>query len=199
MKAIKLFFLIIAPGILSIPTVKAQNTPVSLGIKAGLNLASLQSKVTNISENNWKIGYNTGVFAQIGIGKRWYLQPELNYRRLQNEYKFDGKNYNPTFHQLNLPLTIGYKLINKESIKFRLSAGPDLTYNLNKPEAPSAIEYKRFIVGAVLDAGVDLGNFSIDAIFTGNITFTTKFNADDLKKNDNDRGIVTLSVSYKIL
>ncbi|MBN9381302.1 MAG: PorT family protein [Chitinophagaceae bacterium] len=197
MKTLRLFFLIIAPGILSVPAVKAQNTKINFGIKAGVNMASLQTKLTGISENNWKIGYNTGVFAR--IGNRWYFQPEFAYRKLQNEYKFQAKKYSPTFHQLNLPLMVGYKIINKESIKFRLSIGPDLTYNLNKPEAPSLVEYKRFIVGAVLVAGVDFDDISIDVSYTGNVTLTTKVNADDLKKNNTNRGIIALSVGFRIL
>jgi hypothetical protein len=199
MKTVKLFFLIIVPGMLSIPAVKAQNIQIDFGIKAGLNVASLQTNRMDISENNWKSGYNVGAFAR--IGNRWYFQPEFAYRLLQNEYTFQTKKYNPAFNQVNLPLMVGYKIINNEGIKFRMSIGPDLTYNLNKPESPSAIVYHRFIVGGLLDAGVDIGNISIDVSAGGNVTQTTKFNANDFNnfKNENDRGIFTLSISYKIL
>ena len=195
MKTIRLFLLAVATGTLSISAVKAQGPKIEFGIKVGANLANLQ---TNLTENNWKVGYNAGVFAR--IGNRWYFQPELAYRKLQNDYKFQATEYTPTFNQLNMPLLVGYKIINKEDIKFRLAIGPDLTYNLNKPVAPSSIDYNRAIVGAVLDAGVDFDNISIDLSFTGNVTFTTKFNTDDFKKeNNNNTGIVALSVGFRVL
>jgi len=51
-------------------------------------------------------------------------------------------------------------------MNFRISAGPDLYYNLKKPIAPTGYDYKKFSAGAAADAGVDIGNITLDARYS---------------------------------
>jgi hypothetical protein len=69
---------------------------------------------------------------------------------------------------------IGYKLINSDAFIFRVAAGPDLAYTLNKPEAPTGFDYKRINVGGAVNAGIDVGNITLDARYTQGYTKISK-------------------------
>ncbi len=86
---------------------------------------------------------------------------------------------------------VGYKLINTEALNFRISAGPDINYTLNKAEGPSGFDYKKLNAGGVINAGVDIGNLTIDARYSRGLT---KIN----KGLDAKTGLFNLSVGLKL-
>lgn len=188
MKIIK-YFLIIAVSVISMNVVKAQDTDFTVGIKAGANFANLHSGFKELSKEKGKMGFNVGVFAR--VGNALYFQPELNYTTFKSEYTYNTTSFRPNFKQLNVPLMVGYKIINKGDFNLRVSAGPDFSYTLNKPNAPTSFDYKKFNLGGVLNAGVDIGNITIDARYTRGFT---KIN----KGLDEKTGIYNLSVGFKI-
>ncbi|PYF71520.1 porin family protein [Pedobacter nutrimenti] len=188
MKTIKLCLIavLIGTGVFS---AKAQTPDFNLGIKAGANYGTLPSSFNDLTDKGGKAGFNIGVFAR--VGKALYFQPELNFSTFGSKYTLNSKEYKPKFNQLNVPLMVGYKLINTSSLNFRVSAGPDFSYNLNTPDAPAGFDYKRVNLGGVINAGVDIGNITIDARYTRGFT---KFN----KALDEKTGIFNLSVGFKI-
>lgn len=188
MKTIK-YLLIIAACITGMNSVKAQETEFTIGIKGGANFANLHSSLKELSKEKGKMGYNVGVFAR--VGGNLYLQPELNYTAFKSEYTYASDQYRPKFKQMNVPLMVGYKLINTSELNLRISAGPDFNYTLNKPDAPTAFDYKRFTLGGVFNAGVDLGNITLDARYSRGFT---KIN----KGLGESTGIYNLSVGFKI-
>lgn len=179
----------IAVSMATIGSVKAQESGLTLGIKAGANFANLHSGFKELSNEKGKLGYNVGIFARVGADL--YFQPELNYTAFKSEYTYGNNNYRPQFKQMNVPLMVGYKLINAEGFNLRLSAGPDLGYTLNKPNAPTSFDYKKFNIGGVFNAGVDIGNLTLDARYSRGFT---KIN----KGLDEKTGIYNLSVGFKI-
>ncbi len=188
MKAIKMYatavLLILGTGL-----VNAQNLDFDLGVKAGINYGTLPSGVKELSEEAGKMGFNIGAFAR--IGKTLYFQPEVNFSTFKSEYTFSSKKYEPKFNQVNVPLMIGYKLVNKDNLNFRVSVGPDLSYTLNTPDSPPNIGYKNFSLGTVVNAGVDIGLFTVDARYNRGLT--------ELNKNlGQNTGIFNLSVGFLI-
>ncbi|HWW38427.1 porin family protein [Pedobacter sp.] len=188
MKTTKLSLIVALLG-LSFFSAKAQNSDFNFGIKAGVNYGTLPSGLKDLSDKAGKAGFNIGVFAR--AGKDLYVQPEVNFSTFGSKYTLGSKEYEPKFRQVNVPLMIGYKLINTANLNFRLSAGPDFSYNLNKPDAPQNFSYKRVNMGGVINAGVDIGNITIDARYTHGFT---KIN----KGLDEKTGLFNLSVGFKI-
>ena len=183
------FYLMIAVIMISMGTAKAQEPELTFGLKAGINYATLPTSFKEVTDKKGKMGYSLGAFAR--VGKTLYFQPELNYVSFKSAYNYAADTYKPKFNQLNLPLMVGYKLINTEALNFRISAGPDLNYTLNKAAGPSRFEYKKFNAGALINAGVDIGNITLDARYSRGIT---KIN----KGLDEKTGLFNLSVGFKV-
>ncbi|TKC09546.1 PorT family protein [Pedobacter frigoris] len=165
------FYLMAVLILLSIGAANAQSS-FNLGLKAGVNYATLPTSFKEVKDRKGKAGYNLGVFAK--VGNDFYFQPELNYTAFKSEYTYAGNNYKPKFKQANIPLMAGYKLINTEALNFRISAGPDLSYTLNKAEGPLQFDYKKFTAGGVINAGVDIGSLTLDARYSRGFTKINK-------------------------
>ena len=166
MKAIKLLATAVILVTLGIGSAKAQSSSPDLefGIKAGVNFSTLKTGLSAINDKSGKIGFNAGIFAR--AGQTLYFQPELNYVTFSDKYRFNSNQYEAKFRQLNVPLMVGYKLVNTADLNFRVSAGPDLYYNLKTPIAPEGFKYKKFSAGGVVDAGVDIGSLTFDARYS---------------------------------
>jgi len=197
MKTIKLFATAILIT-LGISSVKAQTTTttasspsspdIEFGVKAGVSFSTLKTGLNAITDKSGKTGFNAGVFAR--IGKDLYFQPELNYVSFGDNYKFNNTAFQAKFRQLNLPLMVGYKIVNTDELIFRVSAGPDLYYNLKKPIAPAGFKYSDLTAGGVVNAGVDIGSLTFDARYSLGLS---KFNKDLGQKSN----IFSLGVGFK--
>jgi hypothetical protein len=187
MKAIKLFATAVLFA-LGIGSVKAQSSGPEFGIKAGVNFSTLKTGLNAVTDKEGKIGFNAGVFAR--IGQDLYFQPELNYVTFSDKYRFNSNSYDAKFRQLNLPLMVGYKIVNTADLNFRVSAGPDLYYNLKKPVAPGGFKYKNLSAGGVINAGVDIGSLTFDARYSLGLSKVSK----ELGQKSN---IFSLGVGFK--
>lgn len=167
----------------------AQTTNLDLGIKAGVNYGTLPSNVKELSNEAGKMGFNIGAFAR--IGNTFYFQPEVNFSTFKSEYTFSSEKYQPKFNQIDVPLMVGYNILGNDSFKFRVSVGPDLTYTLNTPDAPPANTYQDFNIGTVLNAGMDIGLFTIDARYNRGLTELNKNLAQNI-------GVFNLSIGFLI-
>lgn len=198
MKTVKLFATIILIT-LGVSSLKAQTTTTSsssspstpeieFGVKAGVSFSTLKTGLNAITDKSGKIGFNAGVFAR--IGNTLFFQPELNYVSFSDKYKFNSTAFEAKFRQLNLPLMVGYKIVNTDALIFRVSAGPDLYYNLKKPIAPAGFKYSDLTAGGVVNAGVDIGSLTFDARYSLGLSKVNK----DLGQKSN---IFSLGVGFK--
>jgi hypothetical protein len=101
---------------------------VHFGVKAGANF----SEITGRSfDGGFQAGFTGGAYAELGIGGKWELQPELLYTQAKattsNEFyyasdpQFQGiPNRSVTLNYLNIPVLLSYKIIPILSIQ----AGP---------------------------------------------------------------------------
>ena len=98
----------------------------SLGIKAGANVNKLTGKSFN---DQFTYGYHAGVFAQIKLGNRLQLQPEVVFNQVNTDtssqfsqlYKVNSSTIsNIKLSYLSIPLILNYKL----SKGFSIQAGP---------------------------------------------------------------------------
>lgn len=175
--------------LLSVSTAFAQ---LDFGVKAGYtsslsttNLDLLKTGDYNVNSVNSELSNNfhAGVFARIGSGAI-YIQPELLYAMGKKDYKVtmkDAVNNDVTYDKfvtistVDVPLLIGYKLLDLKVANLRVFAGPKLRFN-----AGSSLEFENVKGGTItkddlmkdikaaqlgLEAGlgIDILKFTLDA------------------------------------
>jgi len=189
MKFLRLFA-VTAIVFFSLNVANAQTEQWVIGIKAGANYTDLYTDLNSLKDETGKAGFTIGAFAR--MGQELFFQPEINYIRSASKFEYDNQTLNPKFNQLNVPLMIGYKLLDQDYFNLRVSVGPDLNYSLNEPKPLKSFDYKKFTVGGTFDVGVDLGNIAIDARYSRGFT--------DLNKVLGQKaGIYSLTVGFKVL
>lgn len=103
-------------------------SPVSFGVKAGINLANLSAKSTGSDFENLKskIGLNAGVFATFHVSESFGIQPELAWSTLGAKAKEGDTKL--AFNYLTLPVLAKYTFTGSG---FSLLAGPQIGYLLS--------------------------------------------------------------------
>ena len=105
---------------------------LKIGIKGGATINKLSGKSFN---EQFSFGYHIGGFAELGIGKKWALQPEVLFnqtnvdtsRNFSSIYNFN-KVTQVKLQYLSIPLLLDYKA-NK---LITLQAGPQFGILMNK-------------------------------------------------------------------
>lgn len=128
----KLFLPLIAVLFIS----QAAMSQFHIGFKGGANI----TKVDGISfKDQFKYGYHIGGFAEIGLGRKFGLQPEVlfsqysttldsNYRHIyQNVFNSDQSSVKLNY--LSIPLLLNYKLLGNF---LSLQAGPQFSVLINQ-------------------------------------------------------------------
>jgi len=145
--------------LLSISTTFAQ---LNFGIKAGYNSSLGLNNLSSVTTGNYSLnsvnselsnGFQAGVFARVNLTKL-YFQPELLYAMGKKNYTvsfLDAVNKNVTFDKLvtvstvDVPLLLGYKVLDLKLTNLRVFAGPKLRFN-----AGSSLEFKNLTTGGIV-------------------------------------------------
>lgn len=174
-------------------TVSFVNAQVNFGIKAGFNSSLNLDNVPSVKSGEYDLinvkselnnGFHLGAFGRLFFDKV-YIQPELLYSMQKKDYEFtiqdassqdiDVEKY-VTFSTVDIPLLIGYKLLDLKVAnlrvfagpKFRLNAGSQVSFKNLTNSDPIDVEalkgeFKDSQVGLEAGAGVDILMFSLDA------------------------------------
>lgn len=106
---------------------------IKFGPKIGFNASKLTTSLDSV-KSQFKAGFQFGAFVR--IGNRVYLQPELYYTSEGSEFEKDslGKSWKQSISlgSLDIPVLIGFKIINTELINLRVMAGPVASFIVNK-------------------------------------------------------------------
>ncbi|WP_394774751.1 porin family protein [Flavobacterium sp.] len=123
----KKYMLIIGALFLGV-TVMAQTEKIKLGVKAGLNLASLTFDERELHSSN-KAGFTAGIMVEIPIVKNFSLQPEVLYSQQGSKSSFSdndvtNSHYKSTIdlNYLNIPVMLKYYVLKELSVQ----AGPQI-------------------------------------------------------------------------
>lgn len=100
---------------------------INFGIKGGLNLTKIDDKAF---KDEFRYGYHVGGFAEIGLGKKFGIQPEVLFNQYETKVDTSLVNiWNPLktdqdakLNYLSIPILINYKLANI----ITLQAGPQV-------------------------------------------------------------------------
>lgn len=167
-------------------TVNAQEA--EFGVKAGA-LYNMPSYGNNsVSSSDSKFGVQVGVFGR--TAERLYLAGELTFSTFKSAYTYQQEKFNPTFYQLNLPVQLGYRIVETDQMVLRASLGPQLNYNLKTNKATGNADFEQFTYDGFINVGTDVDRFSIDLRYNHSINKTSK----DL---DSRNRILGLSVGYR--
>lgn len=179
----------------------AQLPSFDLGLKAGVNLASLKADWAD-TEN--RLGYQAGAWARFG-GVGFYVQPEIYLGSKGGKFgtiEQNGTSVNGegkvNFTTLDIPVLLGNK-IGLDKLNVRFMAGPVVSFLLkndldeNYNMGTNFNDYKNQTIGAQLGAGVDVGNITLDLRYEKGLS-----NIDKSGKYDQKQNLWHLSLGYKL-
>ncbi|MGD9928769.1 MAG: porin family protein [Mangrovibacterium sp.] len=165
MKKLTLFLL----AFLTFQLSQAQS-PVNLGLKTGFNSSKISTNLDDFDESSVN-NYLAGAFLRVNLGKI-YLQPEAYFSSKGGKLsEITGSGTTEAVNSFDLkaidvPVLLGYKLIDKEAFNLRLNAGPVLSFLLEKELNEAAVmdvdQLKDHYFGYQYGAGIDLWVLSLD-------------------------------------
>lgn len=111
---------------------------IKIGPKAGANLTKISGQSF---KDEFNLGYYAGGFVELGLGKKWYLQPEVlfnetsvrrtnDFAALYNNLLKTDSIKNIKLKYLSIPVMLGYKIANVLS----LEAGAQYGIKMNTHE-----------------------------------------------------------------
>ncbi|MCO6496718.1 MAG: PorT family protein [Chitinophagaceae bacterium] len=163
-------------------TLSAQN--FAFGIKGGANMGKIDGQSF---KNEFKLGYQVGVFSTIGLGNKVALQPEVlfnqinvdtshNFSDIYNDFSSNVKGIQ--LKEILIPLMLNINLTKN----LALQAGPQFSVVIDQNKSllengKDAFRSGNFAIAGGLQAS--LSKFRIYGRFTGGMT-----NLDNVGNND---------------
>ncbi len=150
------------------------------------NLTINQDSITNSLQSNFLLG------AFVRLGKKVYLQPEVNYYTQGSVFKTPSIGGLSPLEQeiklksLQVPLNVGWRMINLEIVNIRLFGGAVANFVLDKQvntTSGNAEEYETALVPEDFNdvnwqfdvgVGVDVLMFAVDVKYVGGLSNVLK-------------------------
>jgi hypothetical protein len=113
---------------------EASHAQFALGLKLGYNASKLSTNLDSI-KSSMSSGFHVGAWAR--IGKRVHLQPEFYYTMSGGTFQNNGVGtindwkQKVTVGTLDIPVLIGFKIIDSKILKWRIMAGPEASFVIN--------------------------------------------------------------------
>ncbi|GAO43319.1 porin family protein [Flavihumibacter petaseus] len=172
------------------------------GIKGGANITKVDGKAMS---DEFNFGYHLGGFAEIGFGKKIFIQPELLWSQYTGQTGSDfsdivdgalpgSNNQDIKLNYLQIPITLNYRLLDWLS----LQAGPQFSVLLdnekslleNSKDAFSAGDFS--IVGG---AQINFGAFRVTGRYFTSLNDISSSEIENAWKNKGFQ----IGVGFKIL
>ena len=182
----KLSLLVLA--LLAVTLTQAQG--LHFGIKGGVNMTKVDGKAMT---DEFNYGYQLGGFAEVGLGKKWFIQPEVMWTEFRTrtadnfetiiEFPAEGANRKEgKLNYLAIPITLNYRLLDW----FSLHAGPQFGVLLNQDK--NLLEngrdaFNAGVVSFVTGAQLNFGGFHITGRYFTNINDINSGDVNEAWKN----------------
>jgi len=152
-----------------------------IGPQIGYTASKLSYKGTDIT-NGLKNNMLIGVFMR--IGKKVYIQPEVNYMTQGSVFKFPSLGstsvveQNVNLKSIQVPLSLGWQFINLKVIKLRIFGGATANFIVNKTITTTNGAAKDYLVPDNFNniqwqyqagLGIDVLMFALDVKYYGGI------------------------------
>jgi len=149
-----------------------------LGIKGGVNFASLSSSAGSTFSTSNRAGYLGGLWARVGaLG--FNFQPELYVTGKNVRLTDNGTEINAKFTSIDVPLLFGGK-IGAFGFGGRFYTGPLVSFAINKNQSfgsavgnATSLDYKDQNYAWVFGAGIDIKNISVDLRYEAGLSKQT--------------------------
>ncbi|MGE8553293.1 MAG: porin family protein [Chryseobacterium jejuense] len=180
--------LAVTAGTLAFAQQKTSSSPVSFGVKGGMNVSSI-SKTEGLDDQKSKIGFNAGVFANIPVASSFSIQPEVLYSQYgeKSDYKLNNSttiSNSTKLDYITVPVMFQYNALPN----LYLEAGPEFGFmvsaknkvkNESTGQSSTTDNYKdnlnTFNFGVGLGAGYYFTpNFGITARYVAGLTDIAK-------------------------
>lgn len=147
----------------SVKTNAQQSSILHLGVKGGGNFTktSTSSDITG----KYDFGYQAGAMARVDIGSL-YVQAEALYNKRKTSYETNTGSQKLKWNAIDIPVLVGYKVINNQDYNVRVFAGGVYSYAFNSNISDALTDsFKKFDksnIGITGGIGVDYKNFTVD-------------------------------------
>jgi len=176
----------------------------TIGPKVGYNASKLSTNLDTVS-SNFKSGFQFGVFVR--IGKKLYFQPELYYTTQGGVFESNVNNWEQKVNigSLDLPLLVGFKMLNAKIVNLRILAGPLASFVVNK-----SVKDAGGILGPIETADLNSINWAVQVGAGVDVLFMSldvryQIGLNNLIKDINDatinskNNVWVVSLGFKIL
>ncbi len=183
-----------------------------IGPQIGYTSSKLSYKGSDINaglKNNMLIG----VFMR--IGRKVYVQPEVNYMTQGSVFKFPTLGSTSVFEQdvslksIQIPLSLGWQFLNLKVIKFRIFGGITANFIVNKTITPNGTAPKDYLVPKDFKDiqwqyqagfGIDILMLAIDVKYYGGINNILNFKYDNNTKTlTGGANVFEVTLGWKLL
>jgi hypothetical protein len=189
-------------AILTLPAVAAAQNPVTVGVKAGVNIATLKFEGDDEDDEDVKslVGAVAGLFVgqQVNDTIGWRLEGLFSQKGAKDaETGEDAKN-KLTYIDVN-PLLV-FSPSSGSDTRFNLFTGPQIAFNTaakfveaGQPDEDFKDQVKSTDFGWTVGAGIEAGRFTADARYTLGLSNIAKNSSDSVKN-----GVFAVMVGVKL-
>lgn len=177
----------------------------TFGPKVGFSASKLSTDFPEMKEQA-KANFQIGAFAR--FGKKFYVQPELMYATNGGIFKDEetGGKQRVKFQSVEIPVLVGFRLVNLEVMNLRVFLGPSGSFFLGKDvEVDNVLQetfnkdsFKNVSWGMNLGAGVDVLFLTLDLRYQWGLNNVYEAPADEqsyMMKNN----LFIVSLGFKLL
>jgi hypothetical protein len=166
-------------GLISSKLNAQSSFPIHVGIKGGSNYSELP--VSGSLNSEYAFGYFGGVMARFDY-KRFYIQNEILYSEKSSKIEKSAlsESKNAKWRSIEMPLVIGYKVIDVSALNVRVFAGGVYSYVLDENFSSlnqlkdAYKKFDKFNIGYQVGAGVEVWKFTVDFTYQGGLNNVSK-------------------------
>ena len=176
----------------------------TLGPKVGYSASKLSTNIDEISAEA-RHNFMAGVFLR--VGNKLYFQPEIMYHARGGVFVSDSTNYEQTvkFKNLDIPLMVGFKLLNLKAFNLRVMGGPVASFVLDKEVTYDQVikdpfqgsDFKDIIWGLDVGVGIDVLFLTLDVRYEFGLNNVYE-PADGSPSYDMKNNIFTIGLGFKL-
>ncbi|MDL2143101.1 porin family protein [Flavobacterium tructae] len=179
MNTYKLLWLAVIFTLISFKSNAQSPLPIHVGIKAGSNYSELP--VSKGSDSKYAAGFFGGAMARFDF-KRFFIQNEILYSekssKIERTASLPSKNLK--WRSLEMPLVIGYKIIDQSMLNVRVFGGGVYSYVLDEnissvSQLKTAYgKFNKSNIGYQVGAGIEISKFTLDVTYQGGLNNISK-------------------------
>jgi len=201
------------------------SSPVTFGVKAGLNASTLSKADQYDNDQKIKPGFNAGVFVNIPVAEKFSIQPEILFNQVgskteeRDEFYINSDryrrevNYKKTLNYITVPVMLQYNILPQLYVE----AGPEFGFllggkdkgdiTMTRNSGNTTVTETSNFSGKIVKDLYSTFNFGIGIgagyYFTQNFGVTARFTAgvtDIYKHNSGDairNNVFQVGVAYK--